>query len=602
MKPALLSGFLLGAVWAAGEIVAARPQEHPGDLLAQFSLHVALTVLAVLAAFALLGLTGRWRVQRAALAPAIVAGGIAALVVFLRVHFARLENQPWSSPGHLMAFGAGCLSAVLVGAAVFLAVGRMQRLPWVQKPIPTRLAAVLLLPACVFAARSVIPRFEARVEAAELQCRAPYNVVLITLDTLRADHLSPYGYDKPTGEALARFGFTRFEQGYAVAPWTRPSTATILTGSYPSVHNAVLNDTSLPQEAVTIAERLAESGFATAHCAANINASDVFGMAQGAQFSIRNPYLVPHPLTGTTIGELLRRRSFDLTDAQDLRRMAVAFLDAAAGRRFFLYFHCEDPHTPYDPPREQLEQFAPRYQGRVFTKPRPDLRMNAAEVEHMIARYDGDIANATDAVAELLDLLDRRGQLERTLVILTADHGEAFDDHGQWNHSSTLYDELLHIPLLVRPPAGLRRVPVVEAQASQIDIVPTVLDYLGFPAAAELPGRSLRALVEGAPAPAEERLLLAECHRIDAWSVRLGRWKLIVTGEAQELYDVEADPRELRDLAREPEQAERMADLHERGRALRADLAACGLKSDRAPIQKSVDTLLRQLGYVDDQK
>jgi arylsulfatase A-like enzyme len=603
MRRTLILGTGLGLSWGLLETGLARSRGlglEPSDPVGSIAAHLVLGAALTLAAGALLTLARRARGARAEDACGLAAGLLAAGVSFVRLHFALLAAEPWNSAGHLLALAGSAAAGLAVAWLVRLAAARLAGRVRLETRAGSSAALALLVLALFPAGRSLVQRFDTTGVAGSAASAPPYDVLLITLDTLRRDHLSTYGYALQTDTELRRFGFTRLDGVWAASPWTRPSTASILTGSYPSTHTAVDTDSRLPDAAVTLAELLGERGFATAHCAANLNASDVFGMAQGSQFTIRNPYVVPHPLSGTTLGELLRRRVLQLQDARDLERMARAFLGAAGDSRFFLYLHFEDPHTPYDPPPQQLSRFAPDYRGRVFKKPRPDQHMSQAEVGHMVARYDGDIANATEAVGRVLDLLAGSGRLARTLVILTADHGEAFGDHGRFNHSDSLYEELLSIPLLVRPPDGLPRVPEVEVAASHVDLLPTVLDYLGLPPAPELPGRSLRPWIEGsAPAQEEPRLLLAECHRIDAWSCRLGRWKLIATGPEPvlELYDLESDPRELANLAADPARADIVRELLERGRELREQLAARRLSAQTTERGSEVRGLLNRLGY-----
>ncbi len=596
MRAACFLGTVVGVLWAAAEVGAALALGE-GSWWQQAGVHVVIGAAVTLVVFAALHAVGVTRERAVEGAVAVAVFGIVYCVTLTRAHFAWLgADRSWHSRGHLLTFA---VAFVLAGLAAGLAFGIASRLREraARGVVP---AACVLLGALWPAWQGAFPSYAYDVEGAGLATEAPYNVLVVTLDALRRDHVSSYGYAKPTEALFERFGFTRFEDAVAVSSWTRPTTATILTGLYPSTHGAVRLSNPLPAEAFTLAERLRDLGFATAHLAGTLNASAVFGMDQGALVTTGNPYAPPHPLAGTSLGEIVRRRAFDLQDARELTGCASRFVEAVGAGRFALYLHYDDPHTPYDPPPQILQRWSQPFAGRDFKMPRRDLGMTEPEVRHLLERYDGDIDNAFASLARLLDQLARSGQLARTLVIVSADHGESFGERGQWDHSTTPYEELLRIPLFVRPPDELPRVPSVAATACQIDFVPTVLDYLGLAVPAELPGQSLRPWIEGREVGAE-RLLLAECHGLTEWSCRRGPWKLIAKddGSALRLFDLRDDRGEQRNLAEDPDHRALAQQLASEGRALREQLAKTRLGGPEGRLDSALRARLEQLGYTD---
>jgi arylsulfatase A-like enzyme len=303
-------------------------------------------------------------------------------------------------------------------------------------------------------------------------------------------------------------------------------------------------------------------------------------------------------LAGTALGEVLRRRGLCLQDARDLNRFALAFLRETRGRRFFLYVHYDDPHKPYAPPAELLRRYAQPFDGRVLTQPSQGP-MTPAEVEHMLARYDGDVENAVRAAARLLEELARQGRLDTTLVVFTADHGEAFGEHGFIGHNKQLYEETARIPLIVRfpkgtGPAGTR----VSALVDLADVAPTVADAFGLLGQGEsgrFLGRSLLAVASGAPGKAGT--VARTAHEDGVYAVTDGRFKLVHasgTGVG-ELYDLETDPSERTNLAgREAILAAYYRQALHRRQLLAVPAAAAPV---RKPTPEELESL-RALGYV----
>jgi arylsulfatase A-like enzyme len=386
------------------------------------------------------------------------------------------------------------------------------------------------------------------------------NLVLLVVDTLRADHLGCYGYARSTSpqiDALARESVL-FEQAQSHSPWTMPSVASLFTSLEPRVHGLAEWRQPLDGRLLTLAEQLQARGFRTEGYVSHGVLSRFFQFDQG--FDVYD--------SSVMAGRLPRNIS-TAREVTDLALGALARLQAQP-RRFFLWVHYFDPHDAYL-----------KHDGFDFG-PRP------------VDLYDSEIAFTDQQIGRLLDQLRRSGLAEKTLLALVADHGEGFGAHRRLYHTSTLFDELLRVPLLLRVP-GLRPARV-RAPVPLIDIAPTLLTLLGEPVPPAFQGRALP-LVAGRFVPPPERVMVAETRRFaDLRSVRVGRHKLIVDRAPQgllRLYDLEPDPGEQRNLRREaPELALRLSAL------LQAQYAAGTASAPRRELPSDVEEKLRSLGYV----
>lgn len=406
------------------------------------------------------------------------------------------------------------------------------------------------------------------------------NVVLVSIDTVRADRVGAYGArDAATAtlDAIAAGG-VRFEKAIAPAPLTLPSHATLLTGLYPPRHGVRHNGIfRLGGERTTLAERFRDAGYATGAAVGAVVLEAGFGLAQG--FDHYDDDFGAERASATGYPE---RRADEVTDA------ALGWL-AGVDRPFFLFVHYYDPHAEYDPPAP----YAERFRGRP---------------------YEGEIAYVDAAVGRLLEALRADGRLERTIVAVTSDHGESLGEHGERTHSYTLYDATLAVPLVLRGP-GVPHGRSVPGVVSLADVAPTLLALAGVEALPDTDGVDLRprftgsdaeAIGGGGPAapaasgadPAAEGAAYAEslATQLDhGWAplhaLRTPRHHYVRAPRA-ELYDVSADPRERTNLLAEgPRSEARAADaaieaLLARGELLRA-----------APVDGRTLTQLRALGY-----
>jgi len=383
------------------------------------------------------------------------------------------------------------------------------------------------------------------------------NVVVIGIDTLRADHLGCYGYRRPTSprlDALAREAVL-FETAVSPSPWTLPAFASIFTGLLPSSHRAgegkQLNVSRLDPARATLATVLHEAGWRTGSFVSNGYVGRDVGLAEGFD------------------------EHREAMQSAGAAAQAIAWLQAHAQERFFVFLHIVDPHQPYAPPAEDAAPFLdPRYTGPVGASFSGfgDPTWSDADRRRVVDLYDGEVHFADGLVGRVLDTLASLGVADRTLVVVVSDHGEELFEHRLIGHGHTLYDELLRVPLIVRwPGGGLHR--RVAPQVRAMDVFPTVLDALALPVPDGLDGVSLLPLLHGGRASPETETAFAEYLIVDPErkAIRRDGLKLILdpASGAASLFDLRADPTEQRDVAstRPAETAELRARLEHRLRA-----------------------------------
>ncbi len=417
------------------------------------------------------------------------------------------------------------------------------------------------------------------------------NVIIYLVDTLRADHLGCYGYDRPVSPRIDAFAreAALFRHTVAQSSWTRPSVATMLTGLLPRTHGVHRKKDALAPEAVTLGEILQSQGYRTAGFATNANVAPSFGFGQGFD----------------TYEVLGKRRNI----AANIHALAVQWLETEwkGDAPFFLYLHTVEPHAPYSPPEPFRQRFAPQVRDEALTRLRflnqvkegkvpvtPKLRRDLMDL------YDAEIATNDAAFGNLIDLLHQRGLWQDTVVIFVSDHGEEFFEHGGWEHGKTLHTEMLEVPLIVRVP-GTGNGRSVDRQAQHADIVPTILDALGIPVPAAVEGRSLLPWITGGGAPEdpkEEAFSWLDEYGVKAASVTTPGWRLIeqrYPGFDRSLYDRGSDPQEKSDRAAE--------------RPVRSGYLATRIKAEELPregmlkaregvMSPELREQLRALGYI----
>jgi arylsulfatase A-like enzyme len=437
----------------------------------------------------------------------------------------------------------------------------------------------------------------------------PRNVILISLDTLRPDHLGCYGHGRETSpaiDALAERG-VRFADASSSAPWTLPAHTTMFTGLYPSRHGVKDYSHRLGAESLTLAEILAARGFQTWAVVNTWNIADPrFEIFQG--FRDENVHYVRESQADANGGQrILNTGAAVAEQARELLR------GRDPGRPFFLFAHFYDAHTDFTPAPEYRRRFVGPYSGKLdgttvqlFAIRDRGLRLSEADLRHLRELYDAEIRQLDDVLAEFFEFLEQEGLERETLIVLTSDHGEEFQEHGGLLHGRTQHEELLRVPLILAGP-GIPRGAVVEQPVSLVDLLPTILSVLGMAPPAPVDGIDLVPAWGGATLP--ERVLFGEAdhnNRVDGKPVidikrmaRLGPAKLHLdrSTEAVQLYDLASDPHEQRDLAaRAPERVE----------LLRAALArfldgAVASQASGAELSPAELELLRQLGYAGDE-
>jgi arylsulfatase A-like enzyme len=399
------------------------------------------------------------------------------------------------------------------------------------------------------------------------------NVLLIAIDTLRADHLGCYGYQRntsPSLDALARQSVL-FEKFYTPAVPTQPSYTTMYTGQYPITHGIVSHggEVSLSERAPFLPELLQRAGYTT--CAVDSMRAMKPWFARGYEFYIDPSSRLSHRHAAT---------------CEDVNSRSLPWLRQHAEEKFFLFVHYWDPHTPYLPPQRYRDLFyrgdptdpardtlAPLrkqpfgewwLQGWLSEFPQP-LR----DAEYVVAMYDGEIRYADDGAGALLGALEDTGIADDTLVIVFSDHGENMYHHGIFFDHHGLYEGAIHCPLIVRwpgrAPAG-RRVPHL---VQHTDLAPTILRACGLEPPAAIEGTSLLPLITGdSDAPLYDRLITQECSWQAKWALRTDEYKFILSRDQgrdlhgmppRELYHLPTDPGELQNVAdREPKVAAKM--------------------------------------------
>jgi arylsulfatase A-like enzyme len=437
---------------------------------------------------------------------------------------------------------------------------RVTLLPLFGGPPPAEAAGLRLVRPHLHTAAPVLePRPPAPPAPAPQRPRRP-DVILYLVDALRADHLGRYGYRRPTSPNVDAFAAdaVTFSRALAQAPWTRPAVASILTGLDSLAHGTLGREDSLSPAVTPLAEILSALGYRTLAVVSNGNVSPSFGFGRGFD---AYRYLPEHQDTPEV---------HQLSDRVD--EVALKLLAEPTRAPRLLYVHATDPHGPYVPRSPYRERFAPEVTdpfvgtlGMLFQLKDGHLAATPEVASELSDLYDAEIAFADAQFGRFLDRLKASGRYASSLIVFLADHGEEFRDHGYWEHGASLYDEQLHVPLIVKFPDGLGAGETVGGAVRQIDVLPTLLAYLGAPAPVGVQGRSLLPLVaapatNSQPPPAFAYLDL-DRQRME--SVEVGDLKLIHVVEdgsawlrgrvaepgKLELYDLGSDPGEEHNLA-----------------------------------------------------
>lgn len=382
----------------------------------------------------------------------------------------------------------------------------------------------------------LLAAFMAVHQQARAQAARP-NVIFILVDALRADHVSAYGYERPTTPNLDAFmaGGTRFDEATTPSSWTFPSNAAMLTGRMP--RRIRMNDwaslsAAVPPEELMLAEALRNGGYRTVGFVNNFFLDQQFGMAQGFDHYER---LVSSEMAG------------------DLNTMAFDWLDAnrpgLSNQPLFLFMYYYDPHTVYDPPPPYDTLYDPNYTGPLTSDVYQhgqqvvagDIVPTPRDIRHLLALYDGEITYWDHHLGQFLSRLAAEGLLNNSLVVVTSDHGQMFGEHDKWVHRNSLYEEVLRVPLFIYYP-GVAPAGAIDTPVFTGDLMPTILDLAGLPVPGGLDGQSLRPLLAGQQGALADRPIYAEMEsetspsslgywiapRYDLRSMKADGWKYIL--------------------------------------------------------------------------
>lgn len=424
------------------------------------------------------------------------------------------------------------------------------------------------------------------------------NILLITMDTTRADHCSVHGYEVDTTPNLSRFAEqgARFDLAYSPTSTTGPTHASIFTGLYPLTHRVLKNGLPLDTEFTTLAELLRDEQYQTAAVLGSFALSARFGYGQGfefydEEFSRETSSYALRQWEGHAVPGGFDRRADETT------RNAVRWLRESRSpqRPFFLFVHYFDPHDPYSPPES--------YRRRSPLLNRPF----ASQRELVLAHYDAEIAFTDAAIGRLLSELEQLGLSENTVVVLAGDHGEGLMDHDYMHHGAQIYEESVRVPLLMRWPGKISPM-VVAAPVELVDLAPTLFELIGRRAGVAFHGRSLAGALRGGKAlDADRPVYLYRRHYAGSrlgslfavghkYGLRAGRWKYIEGPEegTRELFDLVRDPDEQVNLFNvDTERAEEMARRLDRWRrSYESDAPVPGIPTE--DLEK-----LESLGYTE---
>lgn len=432
-------------------------------------------------------------------------------------------------------------------------------------------------------------------------------VILIMVDTLRADRLESYGYDKKTSPNMAKFAedAVLFEEAIANASWTRPSVASLLTGLPPSGHKTMYKPDRLPDAVDSVAEVFDAAGYPTGGIVTNYNIAPYFNFAQGFD---DYRYLEPDyyfwadegssKLSLYNVVRVLREKvapasdnpDFYYRDAEQTTAAALEWTGKHKDGGFFLFVTYMDPHDPY---------FARPLSGESYsraanTNPDPKMAKRFSEL------YDGEIKYFDEHFGTLIAELKKQGIYDKAIIAVTSDHGEEFQEHGGWWHGTTLYEEQIHVPLIVKLPknksAGDRR----DDLASLMDVPPTLAVAAGLENAPTWVGRDLFG-----DADAPEAVFSEEDHQGNVLkSLRGKEWKLITANEGnprglakEELYNMDSDRGETKNRA--GDEKEVMATMHKGLEDAAKGLQDIKIEREQMEVDAESQELLEKLGYIE---
>jgi arylsulfatase A-like enzyme len=383
------------------------------------------------------------------------------------------------------------------------------------------------------------------------------NVLLIGIDTLRADHLGCLGYARnttPTLDRLAREGVL-CTKSMSASGWTIPSVMSVMTSLYPDVHQVRSYKNKLSDRISTLAGVLQSHGYMTAGFVSNPAIEGRYGFSSG--FALYDDFTVGLDFTA----DIFEQHDKVIEDphvactSEPVTQAALRWLRHRPAQPFLMFVFYFDPHYDYLPPKPYDTMFDPDYQGDIdgrgsVNEPRHSHRPADRDLRHLLALYDGEIRYTDSYVAKLLEAFADEGLSENTLVVLFGDHGDEFYEHGRTGHARTLYSEIVHVPLILSWPGRLPAGTHIDVLTGQVDIMPTILDYLDLRHDGDMQGSSLRPVIEGKTDKLHDTLWTELDHLTHVQATINEHYRLVrdVDKDAWELYDLSRDPGEQTNL------------------------------------------------------
>jgi arylsulfatase A-like enzyme len=374
------------------------------------------------------------------------------------------------------------------------------------------------------------------------------NVILITISSLRADHVSCLGYTRDTTPNFDAFAGENilFRNAFATSGWMMPAHGSIFTSLYPTLHGATHIDKSLGDEHFTLAEILSDNGYHCAGFCCNPRLDREHGFAQG--FDLYDDYSVSIMLESLAFGD---KESVDINRQRTnalINDAAFRWLQNNTHRPFFMFIHYYDNHWDYLPPSPYSERYDPDYNGpidgtQIAREPLFSNPPSKRDIQHIIALYDGEVKQTDNDLGEILNVLQDTGVSDNSIIIIMGDHGEQFYEHGHTSHQG-IYEELIHVPLVVSIPSVRAKCKTIDSLVSQVDILPTILDYLQIPAPEQYSGKSLRPLIEMREKSVNEYISAEYTGGAvpDCYAVRSIRYKYCQEAESEAFgYDLAKD-------------------------------------------------------------
>lgn len=433
---------------------------------------------------------------------------------------------------------------------------------------------------------------------------AKLNLVIVTIDTLRADHLSCYGYAKPTSpriDEIASKGIF-FEKALCQTPQTLPSHASIFTGMHPRTHKSITHESPVDDDLTTLAEILKRKGYTTAAFVSSHVLDSRLNLDQGF-----DTYWEIHKVKETKERVKAQKQAVDLTT-----EAVIDWLRGNKHKPFMIWVHWFHPHRPYNPPPAYLKRFAGDYHRPSITDSdtltmiwRHKIELSQSDVNYIVGCYDGEVAFSDEQVGRLVDEIERLGLSKNTIMVITSDHGEILYEHEYYfGHDIALYEECLWIPLIMVGPGPLSRPKRISDPVEAIDIMPTLLDLLKIDKPPQIEGRSLLTLIE-TKSTSQVEYFFSETFPfpekgLPRHAVRTRSHKLVwreTEGEiVKELYDLVNDPKEKANVFSTESQIAAKLDS-----VLASWISKGGLRP--APIPTALEAgrykILKSLGYLD---